>query len=85
MEFGTDSSLGSQTAETLKKLIELRLRDFQLSWEHIVAVTTDGASIMVKLGRILDCEHVICLSHTLHLVVDNVFYRKEKNNFTYIS
>ena len=58
----------SQTAETLKKLIELRLRDFQLSWKHIVAVTTDGASIMVKLGRILDCEHIICLSHTLHLL-----------------
>ena len=70
----------SQTAETLKILIELRLREFQLSWEHIVAVTTDGASIMVKLGRLLDCEHVICLSHTLHLVVGDVFYRKEKED-----
>ena len=67
----------SQTAETLKKLIELRLSDFQLSWEHIVAVTTDGASIMVKLGRILDFEHIICLSHTLHLVVGDVFYCKK--------
>ena len=56
------------------------MSDFQLSWEHIVAVTTDGASIMVKLGRILDCEHVICLSHTLHLVVGNVFYRKGKDD-----
>ena len=32
---------------------------------------------MVKLGRILDCEHAICLSHTLHLVVGDVFYRKK--------
>ena len=32
---------------------------------------------MVKLGRILDCEHVICLSHTLHLVVGDVFYCKK--------
>ena len=43
-------------------------------------MVTDGAAIMVKLGRLAPCEHVICLSHTLHLVVTDVFYPKKKSD-----
>ena len=32
----------------------------------------------MKLGRITPCEHIVCLSHTLHLVIANVFYKKKK-------
>ena len=67
----------SQTAETLLKLVELRLSDFKMNFDHITAMVTDGASIMVKLGRLAPCEHVICLSHTLHLVITDVFYPKK--------
>ena len=42
----------SQTAETVLKLVELRLSDFKMNFDHITAMVTDGASIMVKLGRL---------------------------------
>ena len=32
----------------------------------------------MKLGRLLPCHHNICLSHTLHLVVNDAFYVFEK-------
>ena len=69
----------SQTAETILKLVELRLADFKMNFTHIAAMVTDGASIMIKLGRIAPCEHVVCLSHTLHLVITDVFYPKQKS------
>ena len=70
----------SQTAETVLKLVELRLADFKMNFDHITAMVTDGASIMVKLGRLTPCEHVVCLSHTLHLVITDVFYPKKKSD-----
>ena len=44
---------------TLKKIIEYRMEEFQLSWDNIIAVTTDGAYVMLKLGRLLPCDHNI--------------------------
>ena len=32
---------------------------------------------MMKLGHIAPCEHIVCLSHTLHLVITDVFYKKK--------
>ena len=32
----------------------------------------------MKLGRITPCGHIVCLSHTLHLVITDVFYKKTK-------
>ena len=69
----------TQTAETVLKLVEVRLADFKMNFDHITAMVTDGASIMVKLGQLAPCEHVICLSHTLHLVITDVFYPKKKS------
>ena len=69
----------SQTAETVLKLVELRLADFKMNFTHIAAMVTDGASIMVKLGKLVPCEHVVCLSHTLHLVITDVLYPKKKS------
>ena len=36
----------------------------------------DGAAGMIKLGHLIPCEHVVCLAHTLHLVVADVHYEK---------
>ena len=66
-----------QTAETILKLVTLRLQVFGVELHHITAFVTDGASIMMKLGRIAPCEHIVCLSHTLHLVITDVFYKKK--------
>ena len=68
----------SQTAETVLKLVKFRLSEFGLTFDHIVAMVTDGASIMIKLGCLAPCDHVVCLSHTLHLVIKDVFYPKKK-------
>ena len=38
---------GSQKSETLLKLIEIRLKEFDLTWKNVVGCTTDGASVMV--------------------------------------
>ena len=59
------------------KLVTLRLQEFGVELHHITAFVTDGASIM-KLGRITPCEHIVCLSHTLHLVITDIFYKKMK-------
>ena len=68
----------SQTAETILKLVTRRLQEFGVELHHITAFVTDGASIMMKQGRIAPCEHIVCLSHTLHLVITDVFYKKKK-------
>ena len=67
----------SQTAETILKLVTRRLQEFGVELHHITAFVTDGASIMMKLGRIAPCEHIVCLSHTLYLVITDVFYKKK--------
>ena len=41
----------SQSAETLKEIMEMRLADFKLSWDHIIAATTDGVSATIKLRK----------------------------------
>ena len=51
----------SQKADTLLKLVTLRMEEYDLTWDDIVAITTDGASIMIKLGRLVPCEHIVCL------------------------
>ena len=70
---------GSQSAETLLHIVELRLAEFGVSIDpDVIAMVTDGASIMKKLGRLASCEHVICLAHTIYLVVCDVLYKKKK-------
>ena len=68
----------SQNAETLLGLVTKRMLEYELTWDDIVAITTDGASIMLKLGRLAPCDHIVCLSHTLHLVVGDILYEKKK-------
>ena len=41
-----------------------------------MAITTDGDGIMLKLGRLVQCEHVLCLPQTLHLFAGDALYEK---------
>ena len=51
--------LGAGTAALLKDMVVSPLSDFGIEVErNIIAATTDGASVMLKLGRILGCEHI---------------------------
>ena len=63
-------------ADTLLKLVTLRLQDFKFIWNDIMAITTDGDGIMLKLGRLVQCEHIACLSQTLYLLAGDVLYEK---------
>ena len=71
---------GPMTAECCLDLIKKRLEDFGLTLqEHIVGMVTDGASVMIKTGRLSNIIHQICHSHGLHLAVCDVLYKKCRN------
>jgi hypothetical protein len=69
---------GSQTAESIVKLVSERLTKFGLDIKRIVGNTTDGASIMVKFGNIVNGVHQNCLAHAIHLAVEDILYEKKK-------
>ena len=71
---------GPMTAECCLDLVKKRLEDFGLSLqEHIVGMVTDGASVMIKTGRLSGIIHQVCHSHGLHLAVCDVLYKKCRN------
>ena len=42
--------------------------------EDLVAVTGDGAPIMIKFGRLIGIPYLLCMNHTIHLaVLDKIF------------
>ncbi|KAJ2948892.1 hypothetical protein O0L34_g5823 [Tuta absoluta] len=68
---------GSATAEHCIGLLKERLASFGLDLDtDIIANTTDGASVMVKLGKLLNCSHQLCFTHGLQLVVVDTLYKK---------
>ena len=68
---------GPMTAECCLDLTKKRLKDFWLSLqEHIVGIETNGASVMIKAGKLSGIIHQICHSHGLHLAVCDVLYKK---------
>lgn len=67
--------LGSCNAEKMNELVEEHLSSFGLSfYKDIVASTGDGASVMIKFGRISPAIYQVCLDHGLHLAVSKTFY-----------
>ena len=76
--------MGSIPAEKCVELIENKLNSYNLSLKSdIVCMTTDGAAVMKKLGRLIMVDQVICLAHGIHLVVKVLYIRNyncEDNN-----
>ena len=66
----------TRKADTLLKLVTLRLQDFKFIWNDIMAITTDGDGIMLKFDRLVQCEHIVCFSKTLHMLAGDVLYEK---------
>ena len=59
------------------KLVEERLQLFSLDLnKDVVTTVTDGASLMVKLGKDTCPEHVTCYGHAIHLAICDVLYKK---------
>ncbi len=71
---------GSLPAERAKEMISAHLETFGLSLhQDILGATTDGASVMKKLGRLLGTSHQLCHSHGIHLAVADVLYKEGGN------
>ena len=67
---------GSLDAEAAAELCRRKLMEYSLSaGRHIVADTTDGASVMTKMNESLPMIHQICLAHGIHLAVVDVVYK----------
>uniref|UniRef100_A0AAV2MI82 Transposase n=1 Tax=Knipowitschia caucasica TaxID=637954 RepID=A0AAV2MI82_KNICA len=64
-------------AEKIKELVDSHLHRFKLNMEqNIVCCTTDGASVMVKFGRLVLPKLQLCYAHAVHLAVTDVLYRR---------
>ncbi|CAG5019992.1 unnamed protein product [Parnassius apollo] len=61
---------GSMPSETCIRLLKEKLSEFELSLDRdIIAIVTDGASVMLKVGRNLRAYHQVCLAHGIQLAV----------------
>lgn len=69
---------GSANAENLKHVFFEKLLEFGLLQSDIVSLCTDGAAVMLKLGKQLDIEHLVCFLHTLNLIIVENLYTKSK-------
>ena len=73
---GTARIVGSLNAKAAEKELRQKLAEFGLSLEtDVVATTTDGASVMERMGKDLPSLHQICMAHGLHLAVTDVLYK----------
>lgn len=69
---------GSLPAKKCVEEISSKLNEFGVSLENdIIAETTDGCSMMVKVGKFLSSYHQICIAHALQLAIADVFYKKK--------
>jgi hypothetical protein len=70
---------GSATASTCSQLLNDRLQEYKLNLDDIVGLSTDGASVMVKMGRNLPLYHQLCYAHGLQLAILDVMYKNQPN------
>ena len=68
---------GSLPAEKCVELIEEKLENFDLCLDKdVVSITTDGAAVMKKVGKLIEPEQQLCLAHAIQLAVIKVLYKK---------
>ena len=62
-------------------LLKERLHNFIINLEcDIIGITTDGASVMKKLGKILEIDKQLYFTHALQLAVISVLYKKDASH-----
>ena len=68
-----------EVADTLKRTLLLYGVDID---KDIFSMTTDGASVMTKLGKsyISVPFHLLCQAHGLHLAVTDLLYKKKSKS-----
>ena len=66
-------------AEKCVELLEQKLLNFGLDLcADIVAIVTDGASVMVKVGKLITAEQQLCYAHGIQLAVVDVLYKRKR-------
>ena len=69
---------GSCTSERTLELIDVKLNSFSLSLKQdVLAVMSDGASVMQKFGRLSPAYQQFCYNHGIHLAVLKILYVKK--------
>ncbi len=70
---------GTMPAKKCVQLLEERLKIFGLSLsDDIVGICTDGASVMCKVGKLIDAKQQLCYAHGVQLAVIEVLYKKQR-------
>lgn len=68
---------GSMPAERCIALLDEKLSNFDINLhKDIVCLTTDGASVMTKVGKLVSTEQQLCYAHGIQLAVVDVMYKK---------
>lgn len=68
---------GSLTADTIHKTLNDFFINIGINFERdIVGSTNDGASVMVKFGKLIPSLQQLCINHALHLAVVDALYKK---------
>jgi len=58
------------------------LESFHLKFEkYVIAVTSDGAAVMEKFGKLSPSIHQLCYNHAIHLAVLKVFYNTNAEQY----
>ncbi len=69
---------GSLKAERCIGILKEKLKDNWICLDlDVVCTGTGGASVMAKVGKIIDAEQQLCFAHGLQLAVIDVLYNKE--------
>ena len=69
---------GSMPAESGVSILKTKLTEFGLILEKdIINITTDGASVMKKLGRLISPSHQLCYAHGVQLGIIDTIYQKQ--------
>ena len=70
----------SQTPRTMLEVISDKILEFGLTLESdVVAIVSGSTPYLQELVGLAPCEHVICLSHTLHLCISDCLYRQQES------
>ena len=70
---GMVRAYGSLRAQDTVDLVTKKMNEFGLNFgKHIFACVTDGASVMIKFGKLSPFEYQLCFSHGIHLAVCDV-------------
>lgn len=73
--------VGSLPAERCVEELTSHLAKFGLNIEtDIVCNTTDGASVMRKVGKLVPSFHILCMLHGIQLAVVDVLYKRKSQN-----